>query len=74
MGIELKINYPPYYPPRNLRKSSEFYTLDRCRSAAFILALPAVPLLHWQAEGRMGSDGSCYNVIPYRVSAESANL
>lgn len=29
MGIELKINYPLYYPPRNLQKSSEFYTLDK---------------------------------------------
>ena len=73
MGIELKINYPPNYPPRNLQRSLEFYILDRYRSAAFILALRAVPLRHWQAEGRMGSDGSCYNVTWCRVSTESAS-
>lgn len=29
MGIELKINYPPNYPPRNSQKSSEIYTFDK---------------------------------------------
>lgn len=29
MGIELKINYPPNYPRRDLQKSSEFYIFDK---------------------------------------------
>ena len=46
--INYKVSRNVKYP-----KSSQIYTLDRCLSAASILALPSVPLLHWQADGRM---------------------